>query len=144
LTKPLSGRLIQQGINICESLLQQQHPARCLPAGFEFVDTKAASKNAKKRANKKSKAPGAGGDDSEGEEQGTAASTSGQQKPSSGAAQAAAGVASLSMTDGNQDGEGGDAAKRVRALQKKLRQIQQLKERLEKEGQWLGCGGLRL
>jgi translation initiation factor 2A len=102
------------------------------------VDTKAASKNAKKRANKKNKTPGAGGDDSEGDEQG-ATSSSGQQqqssKASSGAAQAAAaGVANLSVSEGAQDGEGGDAAKRVRALQKKLRQIQQLKERLEKEG----------
>jgi translation initiation factor 2A len=128
--------------------------ARTVPPGAEFINTKVAGKNAKKRANKKAKAGeggGAGGEeDGDGEGGGgggggqAAAGPSGRGGSGSGAAAAAAagGVAALSVSGagagsgaGGGGGEGAEAgAKKLRALHKKLRQIQQLKERREAEG----------
>lgn len=76
------------------------------------------SKNAKKRANKKKGKEGEGGDDDEATEAPPAAAAPTSQPPAGDAA----------------GGGEGDALKRARALQKKLRQIQQLKEKLAKEG----------
>lgn len=105
-----------------------QQSGKPMPPGAEFV-SKAASKNAKKRANKKAKAADGEGDDGNDEqvEQGAAGASS------SGNAGAVA--AATEHVSGLSVGDGADAAqKRIRALQKKLRQIQQLKERRDKEG----------
>jgi hypothetical protein len=112
-----------------------QSTGKPMPPGAEFV-SKAASKNAKKRANKKAKGGADGsaaGDDAEDE---SAAAAAGVQESSS----AAAGVAGVTeqLAGASVSGAGGDgdaAQKRVRALQKKLRQIQQLKERRDTEGE---------
>eukprot|EP00878_Enallax_costatus_P018803 GHUV01019817.1.p1 GENE.GHUV01019817.1~~GHUV01019817.1.p1 ORF type:complete len:612 (+),score=207.58 GHUV01019817.1:53-1888(+) len=110
------GRITQQG--------------KPMPPGAEFV-SKAASKNAKKRANKKAKAGGEGGADGEQDED--------EQTGSSSSAAVAAVTEQMSGAAVSIDS--GDAAqKRIRALQKKLRQIQQLKERREKEGETVACG----
>lgn len=113
-----------------KSAVSGQGPRGAVP-GAEFV-SKAASKNAKKRAAKKK----AGGADSDGESQP-------QQRPAGGgaaaaAAKAAAGaVQQLSVSGSGKPAadDGPEAAeKRVRALQKKLRQIRQLRDKCEKEG----------
>lgn len=102
----------------------------------EASGSKSASKNAKKRAKKKATANGGeGGEgDSEGEQtQGSGQASTSQQ--GSGVQQATQEMAGLSTGDGGQDGEGGqDAAKRIRNLKKKLTQIQQIKDRVAKEG----------
>ncbi|WIA28435.1 hypothetical protein OEZ86_010979 [Tetradesmus obliquus] len=115
-----------------------QSTGKPMPPGAEFV-TKAASKNAKKRANKKAKAGGEGAaDGAEDAEDEPAAAAAGQGSSSSAAA-GVAGVteqlAGASVSGAAAAGGDADAAqKRVRALQKKLRQIQQLKERRDTEG----------
>lgn len=102
-------------------------------AGFDFVDPKAAAKNAKKRANKK-KASGEAGQDDEDE---------------GAASVAAAGVAALNVSAASQPSEGAagegaagpDPEKRIRALQKKLRQIRDLKDKMAAQGTTFGTPG---
>jgi hypothetical protein len=142
-------------------LLGSGPPQKQLPPGAEFV-SKAAAKNAKKRAAKKGKegegepAPGGGGSGSgaaaagpgsaaaaAGSGGGTASSgRAGQAGGAANGAAAAAAVAGLSLGGGGSGGGAGGESeearqKRVRALQKKLRQIQQLKEKRDAEGGWL-------
>eukprot|EP00775_Hariotina_reticulata_P012065 gene12064-12206_t len=107
-----------------------QQTGKPLPPGADFV-SKAAGKNAKKRANKKGKAAAGAGDDEADEEQGSAAACGAAD--ADGAADVAQQLASVSVT-GVDDDSADAAQKRVRALQKKLRQIQQLKEKQSKEG----------
>jgi hypothetical protein len=114
-----------------------QSTGKPMPPGAEFV-SKAASKNAKKRANKKAKSGAEGlaaGDDAEEDESAAAAAGAAGGQESS----AAASVAGLTeqLAGASVSGEGDAAQKRVRALQKKLRQIQQLKERRDAEGEML-------
>jgi hypothetical protein len=111
-----------------------QTTGKPMPPGAEFV-SKAASKNAKKRANKKAKAgaDGAAGEDGDDE---PAAAAAGQGSSSSTAAEVA-GVTEQ-LAGASVSGEADAAQKRVRALQKKLRQIQQLKEKRDAEGEGRG------
>eukprot|EP00879_Flechtneria_rotunda_P022706 GHRR01023981.1.p1 GENE.GHRR01023981.1~~GHRR01023981.1.p1 ORF type:complete len:618 (+),score=248.82 GHRR01023981.1:243-2096(+) len=102
-----------------------------LPPGADFV-SKAAAKNAKKRANKKAKPGGEGCvDGQEDDEAQGGPSTSG----SVGIDAAVAGLNQQMSSVDLGDADASDAAqKRIRALQKKLRQIQQLKDKRDKEG----------
>jgi hypothetical protein len=117
-----------------------QSTGKPMPPGAEFV-SKAASKNAKKRANKKAKGGADGsaaGDDAEDHESAAAAAGAAGGQQSSSAAAGVAGVTEQlagASVSGAAGGDGDAAQKRVRALQKKLRQIQQLKERRDTEGE---------
>lgn len=116
-----------------------------LPPGAEFV-SKAAAKNAKKRAAKK--AAGGKGDDEGDERAGGSAPAAAAPAagPSSraaanGAASQGAGAAAAQGMAGLSVGESAaDTQKRIRALQKKLRQIEQLKEKRAQEGGRAGMG----
>ncbi|EFJ45878.1 eukaryotic translation initiation factor [Volvox carteri f. nagariensis] len=120
-----------------------------LPPGAEFVaagNGKAASKNAKRRARKKGGAAG-GSDDPEGD--GAVEGDEAAEGPSPSGApaalaaeQAAAAVASTSLQGSQHSavsqsaGEMDEEArqKRIRALQKKQRQIQELKDKISAQG----------
>lgn len=110
--------------------------AKRLPPGAEFIaggNTKAASKNAKRRAKKK----GAGGSEDPEGEAGEEDEGQQQQGPAGGAEQAAAALAAASIQEaGAADPANDEEArqKRIRALQKKARQIAQLKEKIAAEG----------
>ncbi|KXZ40898.1 hypothetical protein GPECTOR_1447g639 [Gonium pectorale] len=104
-----------------------------LPPGAEFIagggNVKAASKNAKRRAKKKTAGAG-GSEDPEGE---------GPEGGEEAAEEAAAAVASTSLQDSQPAAASGPLdeearQKRVRALQKKLRQIQELKDKQAAQG----------
>eukprot|EP00884_Botryococcus_braunii_P023068 jgi/Botrbrau1/9445/Bobra.0252s0068.2 len=104
-------------------------PARSLPPGAVAPESKPLSKNAKKRRNKKSGKP-----DGDAEADGEPDGEPEQESPS--APDPAPGVAALSLGGGPQPsgvaeaGGPADREKRLRNLQKKLRQIEQLKEKL--------------
>ncbi len=85
--------------------------------------SRAAVKNAKKRANGKKKEDGKEEGDGE-------AGVSKSVRPPDGAAVQQQDGAAVQQTDGGAD----DPAKRKRALEKKLRQVAELKEKLQKEG----------
>lgn len=94
--------------------------------------SKTASKNAKKRANKKKTSVG-GGDGDDGAEEGgeegvqAAAEATANLSVQGGASQAA------SALEAGAEGAGDDKGKKIRALQKKLRQV--------RRAAVLGCGG---
>lgn len=113
---------------------------KALPPGAEFV-SKAAAKNAKKRASKKSKGPGVDGHEDGGADDAPSSSGAGAAEEA-----AATSIAALGLGSGGGDGgDGGDAiTKKLRALQKKLRQIQQLKEKRDAEGEPRAAGRWRV
>ncbi|GFH28262.1 eukaryotic translation initiation factor, partial [Haematococcus lacustris] len=103
--------------------------------GFEFADSKAANKNAKKRANKKKAQAGDGGSGAADDEElsqpaGAADNTSHNQDPAKPAT--TSNSAAVSVAGSMVAIEGGvemDPSKRLRALQKKLRQVEALREK---------------
>eukprot|EP00199_Chlamydomonas_sp_CCMP681_P001252 CAMPEP_0119115726 /NCGR_PEP_ID=MMETSP1180-20130426/51898_1 /TAXON_ID=3052 ORGANISM="Chlamydomonas cf sp, Strain CCMP681" /NCGR_SAMPLE_ID=MMETSP1180 /ASSEMBLY_ACC=CAM_ASM_000741 /LENGTH=630 /DNA_ID=CAMNT_0007104815 /DNA_START=17 /DNA_END=1909 /DNA_ORIENTATION=- len=120
------GGKIVPGSSACASSVASFFANRVAPPvpGFDFVDGKAAAKNAKKRANKAAKAPADG-------QGATQAATASSAVEAPAVAPAAA--------EGAAGAEGGDASadpvKRARALQKKLRLLQPLKDKLAQEGE---------
>ncbi|KAG2484504.1 hypothetical protein HYH03_016647 [Edaphochlamys debaryana] len=105
-----------------------------LPPGAEFIaggNTKAASKNAKRRS--RGKKGGAGGEEPSEDGEGGAGEASGD-----GVDAAAAGVAGVSVQDAapapSPANDEESRQKRARALQKKLRQVQELKDKRAAQG----------
>ncbi|KAL3135760.1 hypothetical protein ABBQ32_007323 [Trebouxia sp. C0010 RCD-2024] len=112
---------------------------RALPPGAAPPDTKSASKNSKRRSKKKgggavtdATGEGEGGTDGVAPAVVDAAVAGQQMKMTAGAWEDRASTAPIAAADGISQGT--DAAKKARSLQKKLKQIQQLKDKRDTNG----------